>query len=151
VTYASSDIPSRLSDLLISNSSKSDFQIFSPFSGIKALELLLYWNPIKNVTILEIDQIVDVSETPYDNLTNIIQEFICFDTDNLSNLIDFKFTNESEEIYLKSKKEEKKNKRLKQLEEAKRTAAFTASRVTSSASSAIGPSNMFNNRSSLAS
>jgi hypothetical protein len=163
VSYASSDIPSRLSDLVVSNSSKSDFQIFSPFSGIKALELLLHWNPIKNVAILEIDKIVDTSETPYDNLAEITQEYICFDTDNLLGLIEV--TSESDEIYLRSKKEEKKKKRLKQLEEAQRdyvhnnkesaaisTAAIsTASRHSRVTSAAVAPSNMFKNRSSLAS
>ncbi|RGB26791.1 hypothetical protein C1646_674522 [Rhizophagus diaphanus] len=158
VSYASSDIPSRLSDLVVSNSSKSDFQIFSPFSGIKALELLLHWNPIKNVAILEIDKIVDISETPYDNLAEITQEYICFDTDNLLDLIEV--TNESDEIYLRSKKEEKKKKRLKQLEEAQRdyahnnkesAAISTASRHSRVTSAAVAPSNMFKNRSSLAS
>ncbi|PKY50256.1 hypothetical protein RhiirA4_423600 [Rhizophagus irregularis] len=158
VSYASSDIPSRLSDLVVSNSSKSDFQIFSPFSGIKALELLLHWNPIKNVAILEIDKIVDTSETPYDNLAEITQEYICFDTDNLLGLIEV--NSESDEIYLRSKKEEKKKKRLKQLEEAQRdyvhnnkesAAISTASRHSRVTSAAVAPSNMFKNRSSLAS
>ncbi|PKC10433.1 hypothetical protein RhiirA5_374660 [Rhizophagus irregularis] len=158
VSYASSDIPSRLSDLVVSNSSKSDFQIFSPFSGIKALELLLHWNPIKNVAILEIDKIVDTSETPYDNLAEITQEYICFDTDNLLGLIEV--TSKSDEIYLRSKKEEKKKKRLKQLEVAQRdyvhnnkesAAISTASRHSRVTSAAVAPSNMFKNRSSLAS
>ncbi|UZN99491.1 uncharacterized protein OCT59_000760 [Rhizophagus irregularis] len=156
VSYASSDIPSRLSDLVVSNSSKSDFQIFSPFSGIKALELLLHWNPIKNVAILEIDKIVDTSETPYDNLAEITQEYICFDTDNLLGLIEV--TSKSDEIYLRSKKEEKKKKRLKQLEVAQRdyvhnnkesAAISTASRHSRVTSAAVAPSNMFKNRSSL--
>ncbi|CAB4484825.1 unnamed protein product [Rhizophagus irregularis] len=155
VSYASSDIPSRLSDLVVSNSSKSDFQIFSPFSGIKALELLLHWNPIKNVAILEIDKIVDTSETPYDNLAEITQEYICFDTDNLLGLIEV--TSKSDEIYLRSKKEEKKKKRLKQLEVAQRdyvhnnkesAAISTASRHSRVTSAAVAPSNMFKNRSS---
>ncbi|GBB85606.1 hypothetical protein RclHR1_01210014 [Rhizophagus clarus] len=158
VTYASSDIPARLSDLVVSNSSESDFHIFSPFCGIKALELLLQWNPIKNVAMLEIDKLVDVSETPYDNLAEIIQEYICFDSDNLLELIDFKVTNENDEIYLKSNKEKKNYKRLKQLEDK---VGFTTSRVASAASNptvftesrgtsaAVAPSNMFNNRPSL--
>ncbi|PKK71572.1 hypothetical protein RhiirC2_778259 [Rhizophagus irregularis] len=155
VSYASSDIPSRLSDLVVSNSSKSDFQIFSPFSGIKALELLLHWNPIKNVAILEIDKIVDTSETPYDNLAEITQEYICVDTDNLLGLIEV--TSKSDEIYLRSKKEEKKKKRLKQLEVAQRdyvhnnkesAAISTASRHSRVTSAAVAPSNMFKNRSS---
>lgn len=160
MSYASSDIPSRLSDLVVSKSSKSDFQIFSPFGGIKALELLLHWNPIKNVAILEIDKIIDVSETTYDNLAEITQDYICFDTDNLLDLIDFKVTSESDEIYLRSKKEEKKTKRLKQLEKAQRdcvhtnkesAAVSTASRYSRVTSAAVAPSNMFKNRSSLAS
>ncbi|RIA90755.1 hypothetical protein C1645_737644 [Glomus cerebriforme] len=131
VTYISSDIPSRLSDLVISNSSKSDFQILAPFSGLKALELILHWDPIKNFVILKIEEIVDVSDTPYDDLTKIIQEEnICFDSDNLLDLIDFKITNESEEIHLRSKKEKKKDKKLKQKESA---TGFNAPRVKSAA------------------
>ena len=126
-TYISSDFPSRLSDLVVSDSSESDFQIFSPFSGMKTLELTLHWNPTKNLTILKLDEIVDVSDTPYDNLSEIVQEYICFDSDNLLELIDFKTTKEIDEIYLRTKKEKK---RLKQLEE-KESAIFTTPRVTS--------------------
>ncbi|CAG8524638.1 13568_t:CDS:10 [Racocetra fulgida] len=85
-------IPTQISDLIAHpNSTHSDFQILTSFSGMKALEFELHWNPIKNTSHIEFEQIVDVN-LPSQEISDILEELCsCANDDDILDTINVKF------------------------------------------------------------
>ncbi|CAG8527964.1 60_t:CDS:10, partial [Dentiscutata heterogama] len=117
-------IPTKISDLIARpNSLHSDFQILTSFSGMKALEFELHWNPIKkNTSQIEFEQIVNMklsSQEMSDTLNDLCS---CAISDDILDTVDVQFfdIHDSHLITRKKGKHESghKSKRLELEEEA---------------------------------
>ncbi|CAG8581602.1 41_t:CDS:2, partial [Scutellospora calospora] len=106
-------IPTKIFDLIARpNSMHSDFQILTSFSGMKALEFELHWNPIKNISQIEFEEIVNVkisSQKMSDTLKDLCS---CANSDDILDTVDVQFFNELNDPHLIARKEKHKGESL---------------------------------------
>ncbi|CAG8668828.1 44077_t:CDS:10 [Gigaspora margarita] len=114
-------IPTKLSDLIARpNSLHSDFQILTSLSGMKTLEFELHWNPIKNTSHIEFEQIVNVklsSQEISDTLKDLCK---CANDGDVLDTVDLQFfeIHDSRLIARKKEKHESSQKsKILELEE----------------------------------
>ncbi|RIB04090.1 hypothetical protein C2G38_711889 [Gigaspora rosea] len=85
-------IPTKLSDLIARpNSLHSDFQILTSLSGMKALEFELHWNPIKNSSHIEFEQIVNVKLSSQETSDTLKDLCSCANDGDVLDTVDLQF------------------------------------------------------------
>ncbi|CAG8475326.1 13044_t:CDS:10 [Cetraspora pellucida] len=98
-------IPTQISDLIAHpNSMHSDFQILTSFSGMKALEFELHWNPIKNTSHIDFEQIFNVKLSSQEILDVFKELCSCANDDDILDTIDMQFINKIHDSYLITRK-----------------------------------------------